>query len=74
LRASDTPAAAWSRLDVAERAAAPHVARVDAAASNVHRAEREAHNARIRRRLQRLTVEPSLRGIDRSLEIEALRR
>ncbi len=58
------------RLDDAERTAAPHVARIETAEADLQRAERDATTARIRDRLDRLTVEPPTRGIGRDLGIE----
>ncbi len=69
-RASEALSEARSRLVTAEQAASPHVSRIDAAEDELHRAEREASTARIRDRLDRLTVEPPTRGIERGLGIE----
>jgi AAA domain len=69
-RASDALASAQSRLDSAEHAASPHRARIHAAEQTLHEAEREASRARLVERLDRLTLEPPARVIDRGVGIE----
>lgn len=69
-QASEALAGARSRLEAAEHSATPHFARIRDAEANLRTAEHEASTARIRDRLERLTVEPPGRGIDRGLGIE----
>ncbi len=68
--ASDTLEAAQSKVEILERAVEPHMARIRAAEANLHQAEREASVARIRDRLDRLSIEPPSRAIERGVGIE----
>jgi conjugative relaxase-like TrwC/TraI family protein len=56
---------AQRRRDAAEHAAAPFIAEVDALTVDLHDAERVASSARLRQRLDRLSVAQPARGIER---------
>lgn len=62
---------ARERLYSAQREATPSVAEIDAATALVHQAERDASSARIRERLDRLSLEPPARSIERSIGIDS---
>lgn len=61
---------ARERLTEAEKLAAPHVARMDGAQDELHRAEREAALAWIRDRLDQLPLEPPARSIERGIGVD----
>lgn len=62
--AADALESALSKVEVFERAAAPHTARIGEAENNLREAEHEASVARIRERLDRLAIEPPSRTIE----------
>lgn len=62
--ASEALQAALSKVEVLERAAAPHTARVGAPENDLRWAEHEASVARIRDRLDRLRIEPPSRSTE----------
>jgi conjugative relaxase-like TrwC/TraI family protein len=68
--ASDVIADVRERLQVAQREAAPSVAEIEAATALVGQAERDASTARIRERLDRLSLEQPARSIERSIGID----
>lgn len=68
--ASDAPDGARSKVEVLERAAAPHAARIDEAEKDLKRAEHEPSVARIRDRLDRMSLEPPSRTVERGVGIE----
>jgi hypothetical protein len=68
--ASDALDAALAKVEVLERDAAPHTVRIDAAEETLRRAEHEASVARISDRLDRLSLEPPSRTIERGVGIE----
>jgi hypothetical protein len=68
--ASDALDLARSKVEVLERAMAPHTARIDAAEKDLRQAEHDASVARIRDRLDRLSLEPPSRTIERGVGIE----
>jgi conjugative relaxase-like TrwC/TraI family protein len=69
-RAVDAHASALSRLALAEQAAAPHVERVELAGRDLHDSEQAASRARLQDRLDRLSVAPPARGVERGHGIE----
>ncbi|MGH9214735.1 MAG: ATP-dependent DNA helicase, partial [Acidimicrobiales bacterium] len=62
--------AARAKFDVLERDASPHTVRIDAAEQTLRQAEREASVARIKDRLDRLSLEPPSRTMERGAGIE----
>jgi hypothetical protein len=59
-----------SKVALLEAAAEPHVTRIHVAEANLHRAEHEVSLARISDRLDRLTLEPPSRTIDRGVSVD----
>ena len=68
--ATDALDAARARVEGLKHAAAPHAARINAAEGNLRRAEHDASVARIRDRLDRLSMRPPTRTIDHGIGIE----
>ena len=66
-QAIDVAAEARAVLATAERAAAPHVASIDAAESDSRRVELETGTARMMERIRQVAVEPRAPGLDLGL-------
>lgn len=69
-QASERLAAAQARLEDAERVAAPYRERVRAAETSVQKAHHEATVARIRNRLDNLSLRPPARAVERDQGVD----